>query len=400
MGVKSLLALLLAVAGLAILAPPAQAADLANTVPPSISGHAKFDAELVADPGEWTPPATSYSYRWLRDGEPIKGARDATYHPGLDDLGHRISVRVAAADDAGQTGTATSAETEPIERAQLRAKGGQEVAGIARYTHTLTARPGRWNAEPTRLRFQWRRNRVDIPGATARRFAIRPEDLGARLRVRITAKAPGYEEASVTTHPTRRVQHRVDVRRVVRYHIESRGHVTASLRKFAVQAQETFDDPRGWRAAGIDFRRVAGGGSMTLVLAEARTVPSFSSACSADWSCRVGRFVIINQTRWLHASPAWNAAHGPLRGYRHMVVNHETGHFLGLGHSGCPGKGRPAPVMMQQSKGLHGCRFNSWPIPREIAGRTPSSRSGPPGGTMARGTEVGLPSGHRRVTAE
>ena len=78
---------------------------------------------------------------------------------------------------------------------------------------------------------------------------------------------------------------------------------------------------------------------MTLVLSEASRVPGFSSGCSSEWSCRVGRFVIINQERWKHASPAWNAAHGALRDYRHMVVNHETGHFLGLGHAGCPGAG-------------------------------------------------------------
>ena len=69
------------------------------------------------------------------------------------------------------------------------------------------------------------------------------------------------------------------------------------------------------------------------MLAAAGTVPSFSSTCSATWSCRVGRFVIINQDRWEHASPAWNAAGRSLRDYRHLVVNHETGHWLGRGHA-------------------------------------------------------------------
>ena len=162
-------------------------------------------------------------------------------------------------------------------------------------------------------------------------------------------------------------QHRADARRVVTYSVTTRGHVTASMEVFRRQARETYADPRGWRAGGVEFRRVPRGGSFTLVLAAARAVPTFSSTCSATWSCRVGRFVIINQERWKHASPAWNHAGLALRDYRHMVVNHETGHWLGLGHAGRPARGAKAPVMMPQSKGTAGCRLNPWPLPREAA---------------------------------
>jgi hypothetical protein len=159
----------------------------------------------------------------------------------------------------------------------------------------------------------------------------------------------------------------IPVRRRVTYSVTTRGRLTTSVRAFRRLAQETYDDPRGWRAGGVEFRRVRRGGDFTLVLAAAGAVPSFSSTCSSQWSCRVGRHVIINQTRWNHASPRWNAAGRSLRDYRHMVVNHETGHWLGRGHASCPaGRGR-APVMMQQSKGTGGCRLNPWPLPREAA---------------------------------
>jgi hypothetical protein len=157
----------------------------------------------------------------------------------------------------------------------------------------------------------------------------------------------------------------VPVRRRVTYSVTTRGRVTASLKVFRRQAQETFDHPRGWRAGGVQFRRVRRGGDFTLVLAAAATLPSFSAGCSVQWSCRVGRHVVINQLRWTQASPAWNAAGRSLRDYRHMVVNHETGHWLGLGHASC--RGGRAPVMMQQSKGTGGCRFNPWPLPGEAA---------------------------------
>ena len=159
----------------------------------------------------------------------------------------------------------------------------------------------------------------------------------------------------------------IPVRRRVTYSVTTRGRVAASLAEFRRLAQETYADPRGWRYGGVAFRRVRRGGDFTLVLAAAGAVPSFSSSCSATWSCRVGRFVIINQDRWLHASPAWNAAGRSLRDYRHLVVNHETGHWLGRGHASCPAGGGPAPVMMQQSKGTGGCRFNPWPLGWEAA---------------------------------
>ncbi|RYC13234.1 DUF3152 domain-containing protein [Nocardioides zhouii] len=156
-------------------------------------------------------------------------------------------------------------------------------------------------------------------------------------------------------------------RREVAYSVITRGNVTASMKVFRRQAQETYDDQRGWRGGGVEFRRVRRGGDFTLVLASARAVPTFSSSCSATWSCRVGRFVIINQLRWKHASPAWNAAGRSTRDYRHLVVNHETGHWLGLDHAGCGAPGARAPVMMPQSKGTDGCRLNPWPLPGEAA---------------------------------
>lgn len=201
--------------------------------------------------------------------------------------------------------------------------------------------------------------RKDV-GATGRWSArITPPHTAGPVRYRVAYVRGGTAVASAQL-PT------LSVFRVNTYSIETRGKIVADVDLFARQAAATYADPRGWARAYQRFERVRSGGDFTLVLAQARTLPTFSSDCSVQYSCRVGRFVVINQTPWRKKTPAFT---GDLRTYRHMVVNHETGHWLGLSHpaNGCTGRGDRAAVMMQQSKGLRGCRFNAWPLDREAA---------------------------------
>ncbi len=160
--------------------------------------------------------------------------------------------------------------------------------------------------------------------------------------------------------------HRAANTMTVTYDVMTKGAVYASLSEFKLLANQTLNDPRGWSRMNVKFVEVASGGRFTLVLAEASQLPTFSSGCSSDYSCRAGRYVIINQDRWMGATPSWNAAGGSIRDYRHMVVNHETGHWLGHDHQSCGGAGQFAPVMQQQSMDLQGCKFNPWPLTSEL----------------------------------
>ena len=89
----------------------------------------------------------------------------------------------------------------------------------------------------------------------------------------------------------------------------------------------------------------------------------YTPTCDAFYSCRVGKNVIINDSRWQNATPVWTNS---LRDYQHLVINHEVGHLLGHDHYFCKNTGDPAPVMQQQSIDLRNCTFNSWPLEFEI----------------------------------
>jgi len=150
---------------------------------------------------------------------------------------------------------------------------------------------------------------------------------------------------------------------VVTYTVEVEDAVGYAVEEFARIVDETLADPRSWTADGsVAFQRVASGGQVRVVLATPATVDGLCLPLQTNglYSCHQGGTVALNSNRWLNGTDEWP---GPLVEFRHYAVNHEMGHAIGHGHEYCGGAGQPAPVMMQQSKGLEGCLPNGWPFP-------------------------------------
>ncbi|KAF2781881.1 DUF3152 domain-containing protein [Streptomyces sp. OM5714] len=152
--------------------------------------------------------------------------------------------------------------------------------------------------------------------------------------------------------------------RTLTYVVQVEDGLGIPVREVATEVERVLADERGWTADGkVGFRRVSGGASDFRVrLATAGTVDDICGQYGLDTggevNCNVGQDVMVNLKRWLLATQYYA---DDVTSYRALIINHEVGHFLGHGHEGCPGAGRPAPVMMQQIKGLHGCRTNVWP---------------------------------------
>ncbi len=182
----------------------------------------------------------------------------------------------------------------------------------------------------------------------------------------LSSQLATVQKPTITTPAWVTTQDTSTVTKTVTYSVVTKGAIVADSNEFKADANATLNDSRGWAAMGVRFSEVTSGGMFTLVLAEASQLPVISSGCSALYSCNVGDEVVINQDRWLYATTPWNQAGKSLADYRHMVINHEVGHWLGHGHEMCGGAGQLAPVMEQQSIDLQGCIFNPWPLPHEL----------------------------------
>ena len=154
----------------------------------------------------------------------------------------------------------------------------------------------------------------------------------------------------------------------ITYDVSSRGPITGDLEEFRRLVAEIYADERGWIRAGVKFQEVESGGKLHVVLATGDEVKKASpTVCSEELSCRVGQYALINDERWMHASDSYNELGVSLLDYRRMVVNHETGHYLGHDHIvTCETETGLGPVMLQQSTGLRGCKPNPWPLPSEL----------------------------------
>ncbi|MFD3497225.1 DUF3152 domain-containing protein [Streptomyces sp. NPDC058676] len=151
---------------------------------------------------------------------------------------------------------------------------------------------------------------------------------------------------------------------VLRYRVDVEDGLQLSATAVAEQVERILADRRGWTADGHSaFQRVSGGGTDFVVrVATPGTVDKicgqYGLNTGGEVNCNVAESVMVNLKRWELATPVYAK---DVTSYRALIINHEVGHFLGHGHVGCPGPGRPAPAMMQQIKGMHGCVPNVWP---------------------------------------
>ncbi len=123
------------------------------------------------------------------------------------------------------------------------------------------------------------------------------------------------------------------------------------------------NDPRGWNnITEKEFLLVSEeDADFTFIFSSPDKTDELCAPLETNgiYSCRNEEEIIINYFRWENGAIDFG---NDMKTYRLYLINHETGHILGWGHTGCPKDGSLAPVMMQQSKTTDGCTPYGWPL--------------------------------------
>lgn len=207
--------------------------------------------------------------------------------------------------------------------------------------------------------------------APAKRPAPRPTARATRsASERATGRAADGSRLAVPASGSGRfVEARVGRRpaagrgRVLRFDVRVEREVPVHADDAARLIAAVLDDARSWRGTGGPRFRLVSRGERADLHGYLATPATTDRLCAplltrGQVSCQNGRRVVLNARRWVGGAPSYG---NDTTGYRRYLVNHEFGHTLGRQHVGCPRRGTRAPVMMQQTKGLDGCRKNPWP---------------------------------------
>ena len=152
--------------------------------------------------------------------------------------------------------------------------------------------------------------------------------------------------------------------RLIRFDVQVEKNLAIDSDAAARLIAKVLNDRRSWRGTGRWRFQLVSSASEATLHAYIVTPGTTDRLCAplltrGEVSCQNGNRVVLNAKRWMLGADSYGS---DVAGYRRYLVNHEFGHSLGYQHVGCPSRGKRAPVMMQQTKGLGGCRKNPWPL--------------------------------------
>ncbi len=178
---------------------PATAGPVNSSPPTVLAATATEGQTLTASAGQWTgSPTPALSYQWRRCDQsgqncnPISGSTGTSYVAQSADIGSTLEILETATNSAG-SGSASSSPTS-IVTGKPHVTAAPAISGAARLGAKLTATNGSWLGYPLpAISDRWQRcdsrgsHCKTLSGQTHTTYRVATSDLGARLRLVVTA---------------------------------------------------------------------------------------------------------------------------------------------------------------------------------------------------------------------
>lgn len=177
------------------------AAAPVNTAVPTVGGVVKVGQTLTANPGTWNTTDLTFTYQWLRGGEPIEEARTVNYVPVVADLGKSLSVKVTAGKSGIPSATAVSTGSTVLIGDPANLLSPPIITGETGLGDVLSVSDGSWSGTGLAFTYQWFRDGTAIPGATGKTRMVADGDQGADLTARVTAARDGHADGVAMSGP-------------------------------------------------------------------------------------------------------------------------------------------------------------------------------------------------------
>jgi hypothetical protein len=155
-----------------------------NSVLPALTGVGAVGIEVTTNDGTWSGDGNVYTYQWELDGAEIVGATTAAYTPLIGDDGGVLTCDVTATNALGNAMATSATVTVNVVPANSVLP---TIVGAGNVGVELTSTDGTWTGTGNVYTYQWELDGVAIGGAAAATYTPLEAQIGAALRLEVTA---------------------------------------------------------------------------------------------------------------------------------------------------------------------------------------------------------------------
>lgn len=180
-------------------ADPVVIGDPPTAAAPTLTGSGKVGTTLGAPDPAWSVIGVTTTRQWRVDGTAVPGATGTTYEVRPADVGKSITVRYVGTKPGLSDGAVFSNPVLAILGDAPTATTLPAISGDRQAGQTLSASTGTWDQPDLTFGYQWSRDGVAVPGATAATYPLSVADAGRTITVTVTATRAGYHDGTATS---------------------------------------------------------------------------------------------------------------------------------------------------------------------------------------------------------